>query len=268
MTWGNGAGGRVPERHPQLSAADFVNPAWPDLHALCTGDAYVRPVSRAMENRAAVFTNQPQDVEVYQDGVWWPGSLLGWRHDTTGSCQVWVRIRIGGSESTVWTELEALRLPDAALERAAEPVASSWTDRASLLPEVSITRELHRIEDRVADGARPGSPAPRTGEARTDDLPSWRRAAAQGAAPGRHRAPAAPGAGRHRAADTEAFPAVTDLDSTIRHRIAPAPTPAGRSWTSQAEPDADVFTRRLRLNPLAGTPAPQLQATARNARLG
>jgi len=218
-----------------------------------------------MENRAAVFSNQSQDVEVYQDGVWWPGSLLGWRHDTNGSCQVWVRIRIGGSESTVWTELDALRLPDAAPQRAVEPVvAPSWADRASLLPpaavteavasEASSTRELRKIDDRAP----------------VDDVPSWRRAAAraeQVATPGRHRAPAAAGAGRHRAADTEAFPAVTDVDSTIRQRLAPAPA-TGVSWAAQAEPDADVFTRRLRLNPLAGPSAPQLQTTAWDHRRG
>lgn len=208
-----------------------------------------------MENRAAVFSNQSQDVEVYQDGVWWPGSLLGWRHDTHGSCQVWVRIRIGGSESTVWTELDALRLPDAAPQRAVEPAAApSWAERASVVPEVSVTRELQKVDDRGAAG----------------DVPSWRRAAArteQVATPGRHRAPAPAGAGRHRAADTEAFPAVTDVDSTIRQRLTPAPA-TGRSWAAQAEPDADVFTRRLRLNPLAGSSAPQLQATAWDSRRG
>src|SRR5690242_18272403 len=101
--------------------------------------AYGRPVSRAMENRAAVFTNQSQDVEVYQDGVWWPGSLLGWRHDTNGSCQVWVRIRIGGSESTVWTELDALRLPDAAPQRTVDPVVvPSWAERSPVAPQAVV----------------------------------------------------------------------------------------------------------------------------------
>src|SRR5829696_8733889 len=49
--------------------------------------AYGRRVSGAMENRAAVFTSQPQAVEVYQAGAWWAGELLGWRHDTNGSAQ-------------------------------------------------------------------------------------------------------------------------------------------------------------------------------------
>lgn len=252
MTWADERIDGVPERHPQHRAGDFVNPEWFLLHALCMDAAYGRPVSRAMENRAAVFTNQSQDVEVYQDGVWWPGSLLGWRHDTNGSCQVWVRIRIGGSESTVWTELHALRLPDPAPDRAVAPVSPSWAERAPVVSEAPATRELQKIDDRA--------PAA--------DVPPWRRAAAraeQVATPGRHRAPAAPGAGRHRAADTEVFRAVTDVDSTIRQRLTPAPAAGHRA--PHSESDADVFTRRLRLNPLAGSSAPQLQTTGRNRRL-
>ena len=279
MTCADGRIRDVPQRHPQHPAGDFVNPACAEVHAPCTSPAYGRPVSRALENRAAVFTNQPQDVEVYQDGVWWPGSLLGWRHDTHGSCQVWVRIRIGGSESTVWTELDALRLPDAGPGRPAEPVAApSWMEPALAVSEAPVTRELQRI----GDGVPTAPPAGRTPDARKgadrEATPSWRLAAAraeQVATPGRHRAPAAAGAGRHRAADTEMFPAVTDIDSTIRHRMprpvtveAHPPAPATRSWPPQGEPEGDVFTRRLRLNPLASTSAPPPRATAWDARLG
>jgi hypothetical protein len=60
-----------------------------------------------MENRAAVFTSQPQTVEVYQAGTWWAGELLGWRHDADGSCQVWVRVVLGGVEETAWTDPSA-----------------------------------------------------------------------------------------------------------------------------------------------------------------
>lgn len=242
--------------------------------------AYGRPVSRAMENRAAVFTNQPQDVEVYQDGVWWPGSLLGWRHDTHGSCQVWVRIRIGGSESTVWTELDALRLPSAAPVRSADPLATpSWMEHASSPSAAPITRELQRIGDGVP-GDAPSRRAfeSRAGNAGSEATPSWRVAAAraeQVPTPGRHRAPAAPGAGRHRAADTEVFPAVADIDSTVRHRVPrpvaverPVPAAPQRSWAPQADAEGDVFTRRLRLNPLASSSVPQPRATAWDARLG
>src|SRR4051795_12946872 len=70
-----------------------------------------------MENRAAVFTSQPQAVEVYQAGAWWAGELLGWRHDANGSCQVWVRVVLGGVEETAWTDLASLRLPEGHLTR-------------------------------------------------------------------------------------------------------------------------------------------------------
>jgi hypothetical protein len=65
-----------------------------------------------MENRAAVFTSSPQDVEVYQDGSWRPGALLGWRHDVDGGCQAWVRTTAGGAQDTTWLALDYLRLPE------------------------------------------------------------------------------------------------------------------------------------------------------------
>src|SRR5688572_25749136 len=83
-------------------------------------NAYGRHVSGAMENRAAVFTSQPQAVEVYQAGAWWAGELLGWRHDASGSCQVWVRVVLGGVEETAWTDLASLRLPERHLTLAAD----------------------------------------------------------------------------------------------------------------------------------------------------
>ena len=76
-----------------------------------------------MENRAAVFTSKPQAVEVYQAGAWWAGELLGWRHAADGSCQVWVRVVLGGVEETAWTDLETLRLPERHLAMAPEPAS-------------------------------------------------------------------------------------------------------------------------------------------------
>ena len=105
------------------SAADFVNPQYGRVHTLWSFDAYGRRVSGAMENRAAVFTSQPQAVEVYQAGAWWPGELLGWRHDADGSCQVWVRVVLGGVEESAWTDLTRLRLPERHLSVAPEPTA-------------------------------------------------------------------------------------------------------------------------------------------------
>ena len=232
----------------------------------------------AKENRAAVFSNQPQDVEVYRDGVWWPGLLLGWRHDAHGSCQVWVRIEAGGSESTIWTELESLRLPGAVHERPLGSVpngAGGETERPVVGADPAATRELRRIDDgpRAGRSARRATePAPIGAEVEPDAVPSWRLAAARAggaATPGRHRAPAA--GGRHRAADTETFPAVPDVESTVRQRVAwpvavedgwpvvveePRSAPSSRSWAPRTESDSDLFTRPLRLNPVSPGPVP------------
>jgi hypothetical protein len=183
-----------------------------------------------MESRAAVFTTRPQDVEVYQAGAWWPGSLLGWRHDSTGDCQVWVRVVIGGVEETAWTDLSTLRLP----ERSAEsPLA--------LAPSLSATEQLKVVAGRtpvpaagdagsarslppVPDGASAAAaPAQRAGGRRRAPEPSTAEftlpeAPVGVASPGRHRASGGHGPvvpGRHRAADTGMWPAVTD-DATGR----------------------------------------------------
>ncbi len=58
------------------------------------------------------------------DGVWVPGSMLGWRHDDTGACEAWVRPRAGTPGVGVsgpdgggtWVGLAAVRLPERRLE--------------------------------------------------------------------------------------------------------------------------------------------------------
>jgi hypothetical protein len=103
---------------------------------VCVGPgAYGHHVSGAMENRAAVFTSKPQAVEVYQAGAWWSGELLGWRHASDGSCQVWVRVVLGGVEETAWTDLSTLRLPERHLAMAPEPASA-----ASVAREMSVAR--------------------------------------------------------------------------------------------------------------------------------
>jgi hypothetical protein len=57
------------------------------------------------------FAGQPQPVEVFHAGRWFPGELLGWRHDEAGSCRVRVRCVVGGLRHTAWTDLAHLRLP-------------------------------------------------------------------------------------------------------------------------------------------------------------
>jgi hypothetical protein len=203
-----------------------------------------------MENRAAVFTSQPQAVEVYQAGTWWAGELLGWRHDANGSCQVWVRVVLGGVEETAWTDLETLRLPERHLAVAPDPSPSRYappTQEMSVARHPSgrrarsadadgvattslpMARDLSAVPDRPdgpsAGGRRraPEEPlaAPSGGHRRAPEVPApvsvgGRRRAPE---PATAESPAvlpAPGRhragdpGRHRTADTGLFPVVAD----------------------------------------------------------
>ncbi len=240
-----------------------------------------------MENRAAVFSNQPQNVEVFQDGVWSPGSLLGWRHDVHGSCQVWVRLDTAGSEVTIWTKLDRLRLPGSGSERSLTAVSAEVRAGSQLSSDADpATRELRRIDDGARAGRRrrpPVGPASVVGDSSPESVPDWRSAAAragEAAGPGRHRAPAA--SGRHRAADTETFPAVKDVESTVRQRLTwpvavqdgwpvavepSRPSAAARRSAPRVEAEPDPFTRPLRLNAVATAAAPRPR-TAWDDRLG
>jgi hypothetical protein len=171
-----------------------------------------------MENRAAVFTSQPQAVEVYQAGAWWTGELLGWRHDANGSCQVWVRVVLDGVEETAWTDLASLRLPERHLAVAAQPAAGPRTAYAPATQEMSVARHPSGRRSRSADGeasVTAGLPMVRDLSV-VPDLPSTggRRTAdetAQFASVGRRRAPEAadlPTRGRRRAPETAEVPAV------------------------------------------------------------
>jgi hypothetical protein len=187
-----------------------------------------------MESRAAVFASSPQDVEVYSAGEWLPGSLLGWRHDAAGGCQVWVRLTVAGAEEQQWTGLECLRLPERHLSVAPAadalsvdpgpavpaPVEDVAATRSLRLAGVSSTASPRRGRPAVAPSSRPGRaltatrgfPAVRDETASRASHPAGRRRAdsrvvgetakfsAVGTA-GRHRAPASPtDSGRHRAA--------------------------------------------------------------------
>jgi hypothetical protein len=234
-----------------------------------------------MENRAAVFTSQPQAVEVYQSGAWWPGELLGWRHDTEGGCQVWVRVVLGGTEEAAWTDLTALRLP----ERSDIPVPEVTPARGPVTQEMAATRVapavavstpardlsetagLPSYRDRSLSPSRAvGSTRPSGGRRRApEDGSSAPRVAPSAGAAGRHRAPADPG--RHRAADTGLLPKVAiggHLDPTAQRpplgdgvgnpssRSARAAgtvavTP-GDAWSAPADPEPEMLTRPMRLS--------------------
>jgi hypothetical protein len=217
-----------------------------------------------MENRAAVFTSQPQAVEIYQSGAWWPGELLGWRHDADGTCQVWVRVVLGGVEESAWTDLATLRLPEGDLGLAAERSAGEPAARPTSTPRSSTeagnlaeTASLPLVRDFSGAPARataatlsqalttaptPSSAARSGGRRRAPEVGPTTGVPAGGAAPaapaaaagarGRHRAPADPG--RHRAADTGLLPPVTtgaDAADTATARR-PAVPGAGRSLPS------------------------------------
>jgi hypothetical protein len=212
-----------------------------------------------------VFTSRPQDVEVYQSGAWWPGSLLGWRHDSAGNCQVWVRVVIGGVEETAWTDLSMLRLPERSSERhlAMAPSLSATEQlkvAAGRMPVPAVadpaaTQSLPSVRERAS---APLVPAQRTGGRRRAPEPATTEFAMPGApspvaapaSPGRHRAPALAAAGRHRAADTGIW--VAGADDATGRLAAPAEQSAvgGRRAARRREPEADLLTRPMRLDDL------------------
>jgi hypothetical protein len=178
-----------------------------------------------MESRAAVFTSKPQAVEVYQAGAWWAAELLGWRHAADGSCQVWVRVVLGGAEETAWTDLETLRLPERHLAMAPEPVSAVSAQREMSVArhpssrrehraagDASTTASLPRVRDLsvVPDtAAAPVGAVSSAGRRRAPEVPAAaptggrRRAPEEPIAGGRRRAPETPaaagGGGRRRA---------------------------------------------------------------------
>jgi hypothetical protein len=187
-----------------------------------------------MDSRAAVFTSSPQSVEVYQAGTWWRGELLGWRHDSSGACQMWVRVVVGGVEETAWIDLAALRLPETQVDPATAPGRIDSRVKQELPPAQAIsalrgrpltadattTAALPMIRDEVVAptasmqavaAVAPTVSVPRPGGRRRapEDGAIRTVAAAEVAVPpGRHRATR--NEGRHRAADTEVFAAVAD----------------------------------------------------------
>jgi hypothetical protein len=246
-----------------------------------------------MENRAAVFTSQPQAVEVYQAGAWWAGELLGWRHDVNGSCQVWVRVVLGGVEETAWTDLTTLRLPERHLAVAAQPVAGFGPPTQ----EMSVARHPSGRRARSVDAGQATAGLPLVRElAAVPDLPSigGRRTAdetAQFASVGRRRAPDSadsPNPGRRRAPETGESPSVGRRRAPDAVAAAPAkpgvagrhraPGDPGRHRTADtglfpavarsAEPTpenrAPVATRGSRLAPPVHTPRADAAADGRS----
>jgi hypothetical protein len=233
----------------------------------------VAPVSGASPSRAAVFTSSPQSVEIYERGAWWPGSMLGWRHDNGGTCQAWVRVEFAGVVEDAWVDLTLLRLPESCAERhlslAREPKGATAVSRdtraqarAAAAPqgsEVTQTQHLPLVRESGAPAA--GRHVPPSGGRRRAPETAEQSPVADAPAPvdarplGRHRAPAAVDAGRHRAADTS-----TGLMAAVAgDRWSPPPPrselppagPAVRSAVAHAEPD--LLTRPMRLEDGVGS---------------
>jgi hypothetical protein len=187
-----------------------------------------------MDSRAAVFTSSPHSVEVHQAGTWWRGELLGWRHDSSGTCQMWVRVVVGGVEETAWIDLAALRLPETQVDPATEPgridsrvkqelpaaQAISALRGRPLTADAATTAALPMIRDEVAAPVTSVQAAAAVAPSVSVSRPGGRRrapedgdiqvvtAAEVAVPPGRHRA--SRDEGRHRAADTEVVAAAAD----------------------------------------------------------
>jgi hypothetical protein len=233
-----------------------------------------------MENRAAVFTSQPQAIEVYQAGTWWAGELLGWRHDAGGSCQVWVRVVLGGVEETAWTDLTTLRLPERHLS-VAHPSASV---HGPATQEMSVARHPSGRRARSADTdgqATAGMPLVRDLSV-VPDLPSvgGRRTAdqtAQFASVGRRRAPEtaeSPSVGRRRAPEEAVAVASAPVPPPGRHR-APSATAAPADPGRHRTADTGLFPVVSQTPDAAQAPQParaqkaaQPQGSAAPAREG
>jgi hypothetical protein len=242
-----------------------------------------------MDSRAAVFTSSPQSVEVHQAGTWWRGELLGWRHDASGTCQMWVRVVVGGVEETAWVDLAALRLPETRTDPVIEPRRMDARVKQELataqavsalrgrppVADAATTAALPMIRDEVAAPTvsvrRPG------GRRRApEDADIQVVAAAEVAVPpGRHRAQR--DEGRHRAADTgvlaavagEAPASVQPIVAVEARRAARPHAGAGRSipqaraarpeesygraevCAGRTEAEPDLLTRPMRLGDLS-----------------
>jgi len=80
---------------------------------------------------------EPLPVEFCSGNAWYPGVLLGWRHEADGACRVRVRFVVGGLKRTSWLPLADLRLAatePAATEPAAPPVPAPRGHLENLRP--------------------------------------------------------------------------------------------------------------------------------------
>lgn len=205
-------------------------------------------------SRAAVFTSPSQSVEVFLEGDWWPGSILGWRHDGGGACEVWVRVTVMGADRETWTDLAEVRLPEARPAPALVPdagaapfagVAEELLPGASAAPLLSLSEAAAR-EQRVAGVLDTSVPAtPRRRGRHGGDVTAEMPAVHGGVVAGKHRASGV--AGRHRAVD-----ALPQTEETPR--AVPADVLTDATVLMPRATEADCLTRPLRLGDRASRP--------------
>ena len=208
----------------------------------------VSSVSAISGNRAAVFTQQSQRCEVLVEGAWWPGSLLGWRHDGQGACEMWVRVTVAGVDRETWTDLAGVRLPETrpapvlVPDSGIDPFAGlgeGMLPGASLAPLLSLSEAAAR-EQQVAGVLSASAPADgRRRRRHGGDVTAEQPAAPAGAAAGRHRV------GRHRAADAAEQP-----------EEASGPELGDATVLMPRAIEADCLTRPLRLGDRVSRPRP------------
>ncbi|MGR6965482.1 hypothetical protein ACU610_13540 [Geodermatophilus sp. URMC 61] len=198
-------------------------------------------------NRAAVFTQQSQRCEVFVEGAWWPGSLLGWRHDGQGACQVWVRVAVAGVDRDTWTDLAGVRLSETRPAQVLVPdgginpfvnLGEELLPGASAVPLLSLSEAAAR-EQRVA-GVLPVSAPPACRRRHGGDVTAEQPAVPAGVAAGRHRV------GRHRAADASEQPEQPEQAS--------GPAPGDATVLMPRAAEADCLTRPLRLGDRVSSP--------------
>ncbi|SDX52215.1 hypothetical protein SAMN05660209_00588 [Geodermatophilus africanus] len=196
-------------------------------------------------NRAAVFTQQSQHCEVFVEGVWWPGSLLGWRHDGGGACEMWVRVTVAGVERETWSDLADVRLaqvrpaPVLVPDSGSDPFAALGGESlpgAAAAPLLSLSEAAAR-EQRVAGVL--SAPAPAAGRRRRrhgGDVTA-EQPAVHGPSAGRHRA------GRHRVAE----------EAAQVEEVRPA-EPSDATVLMPRATEVDCLTRPLRLGDRVARP--------------
>jgi hypothetical protein len=212
-------------------------------------------VSAISGNRAAVFTQHSQHCEVFVEGVWWPGSLLGWRHDGGGGCEMWVRVTVAGVERETWSDLTDVRLPEArpapvlVPDSGMDPFAGLGEELlpgAAVAPLLSLSEAAAR-EQRVAGVLPASAPAAGRRRRRHGGEVTAEQPAVHGPSAGRHRA------GRHRVAEEAAQMKAAQVEAVQVEQVREA-EPSDATVLMPRATAVDCLTRPLHLGDRVARP--------------